>query len=380
MEKKRVDPFGGAQTTSFRTLKKARRRVNPEQTPALRQGSRRVDFGHLFLIFYVMLITMLIGGCAAPKVTAPQVMVPRFEAKSFPNFVAVIAQEGNTLSTLAERYLNDPSMDWFIAEYNDISTLHPGQALIIPLKPYEKGGLTLKGYQTVPVLNYHNFSLDRSTNRMIVTKAAFEEQMKLLKDKGYRVITLNQLLNFLEFKGQIPKKSVVITIDDGWRSTYDIALPILKKYGYPATLFIYTDLIVGSKKTLSWELIQEMVKDGIDLQGHTKTHRILTLMDRKESFREYFGTIEKELLESARIIKAKTGKDVKYLAYPDGETNHLVIELVKKYGYLGAFTVKRGGNPFFIHSYRINRSMVYGDSDLNQFEKNLAVFSDEALK
>ena len=271
-------------------------------------------------------------------------------------------------------------MDWWIADFNDLSTLHPGQSLIIPLKPYEKGGVSLKGYQTVPVLSYHNFSPDRSTNRMTVTKAAFEEQMRLLKDKGYRVISLDQLLDFVSFKGQIPKKSVVITIDDGWRSAFEIALPILKKYGYPATLFVYTGLIVGSSKTLSWELVREMAENGIDIQGHTISHRTLTSINKKESFKEYFDAIERELSESAKIIKAKVGKDIKYLAYPDGETNHLVIELVRKDGYLGAFTVKRGGNPFFVSNYRINRSMIYGDFDLNQFEKNLTVFSEWAAK
>ncbi len=346
-----------------------------------------IDLGHLFLFGCTLLSIALVGGCATPKGGAPPTVAPpavagapHIEARRFSDFVAVIAERGDTLSSLAGKYLNDPSMDWFIAEFNGIDTLHPGQDLIIPLKPYERGGLTLKGYQTVPVLSYHNFSTDRSTNKMIVTQAAFEEQMKLLKDKGYRVITLDQLLDFLDFKSQVPKKSVVITIDDGWRSAYDIALPILKKYGYPATLFVYVDLIVGSKKTLSWDLIQEMAKNGIDIQGHTKTHRDLTLMDKKETFKQYFEEIEKELSASAGIIKAKVGKDIKYLAYPDGETNHLVIELVKKYGYRGAFTVKRGGNPFFIHDYRINRSMIYGDLDLNQFEKNLIVFSDEALK
>jgi len=351
------------------------------------QKKASIDLGHLFLFGCTLLSIALVGGCATPKGGAPPAVAPpavavapHIEARRFPDFVAVIAERGDTLSSLAGKYLNDPSMDWFIAEFNGIDTLHPGQDLIIPLKPYERGGLTLKGYQTVPVLSYHNFSTDRSTNKMIVTQAAFEEQMKLLKDKGYRVITLDQLLDFLDFKSQVPKKSVVITIDDGWRSAYDIALPILKKYGYPATLFVYVDLIVGSKKTLSWDLIQEMAKNGIDIQGHTKTHRDLTLMDKKQTFKQYFEEIEKELSASARIIKAKVGKDVKYLSYPDGETNHLVIELVKKYGYRGAFTVKRGGNPFFIHDYRINRSMIYGDLDLNQFEKNLIVFSDEALK
>ena len=215
---------------------------------------------------------------------------------------------------------------------------------------------------------------------MTVTQAVFEAQMNLLKEKGYRVITLDQLFDFFDFKTQIPKKSVVITIDDGWRSAYEIALPILKKYGYPATLFIYTDLITGSEKTLSWDLIQEMSKNVIDVQCHTKTHRSLIKMDKKESFKEYFETVEKELSECAVMIKKRLNKEVKYLAYPYGDTNHLIIELIKKYGYRGALTVKRGGNPFFIHNYRVNRSMIYGDYDLDQFEKNLTVFSEEALK
>jgi peptidoglycan/xylan/chitin deacetylase (PgdA/CDA1 family) len=299
--------------------------------------------------------------------------------RTSPNFIAVIAREGDTLSFFASKYLNDPSMDWFIAEFNDIETLTPGQTLIIPLKPYQKGGLTSKGYQTVPVLSYHHFSLDRA-DKLTVTKSTFEEQMKFLKDRGYRVITLDQLFDFLEFKSQIPKKSVVINIDDGWRSTYDIAFPILKKYGYPATLFVYTDLIVGSEKTLSWDLIQEMANNGMDIQCHTKTHRHLTTIDQKESFKEYFEAIEKELSACEAMIKKKLNKEVKYLAYPYGDTNPLVIELLKKHGYWGAFTIKRGGNPFFIHNYRLNRSMIYGDFDLNQFEKNLTVFTEESLK
>ena len=338
----------------------------------------------------ILPVWILFGGCATtPKVEGPAPPSPQVEAPAppssseprvFPDFVALFAREGDTFTSLAARYLKDPSKDWFIAEFNNLSVLTPGQELIIPLRPFEKGGLTLKGYQTVPVLSYHNFSLDKSPNKMTVTKASFEEQMNLLKEKGYRVIPLDQLIEFLDFKGQIPKKSVVITIDDGWRTLYDIAFPVLKRHGYPATLFVYTDLIVGSSKTLSWGLIQEMVREGLCLQGHTKSHRTLTVMDKKESFQAYFESIERELSESARIIKARTGKEVRYLAYPNGETNPLVIELVRKKGYAGALTVKRGGNPSFIHNYRINRSMIYGDLSLSQFEKNLIVFSDEALK
>ena len=348
----------------------------------------RIDLGHFISICCVILIFAFIGGCATlqgkpPEVEKTKPEVSKVEAplmeRAFPNFIAVIAREGDTLSSFASKYLNDRTMDWFIAEFNDIETLTPGQTLIIPLKPYQKGGLTSKGYQTVPVLSYHHFSLDRA-DKLTVTKSVFEEQMKFLKEKGYQVITLDQLFDFLEFRSQIPKKSVAINIDDGWRSTYDIAFPILKKYGYPATLFLYTDLIVGSDKTLSWELIQEMANNGIDVQCHTKTHRNLTLMDQKESFKEYFEAIEKELSTCETMIKKRLNKDVKYLAYPYGETNPLINELLKKHGYRGGFTIKRGGNPFFIHNYRVSRSMIYGDFDLNKFEKNLTVFSEEALK
>jgi peptidoglycan/xylan/chitin deacetylase (PgdA/CDA1 family) len=215
---------------------------------------------------------------------------------------------------------------------------------------------------------------------MTVTTAAFEAQMKFLKDKGYSVLTMDQLFDFLEFKAQVPKKAVVITIDDGWRSAYDLAFPVLRKYGFPATLFIYTDLITGGKKTLNWELVAEMSKNGIDIQCHTKTHRNLALLNEKESFKDYYDAVDRELTESARTIKEKLNKDVKYIAYPYGATNHLVISLLKKYGFRGGFSIKRGGNPFFSNNYALNRSMVYGDADLAQFERNLTVFSDEALR
>lgn len=215
---------------------------------------------------------------------------------------------------------------------------------------------------------------------MTVTVAAFEEQMKLLKDAGYHVITMDQFFDFLDFKGQLPKKSVVLTIDDGWRSAYDLAFPILKKYGYPATLFVYTDLITGSKKTLSWDLLLEMSNKGIDIQCHTKTHRNLAMLKERESLKDYYEAIDRELSESARIIKEKLNKDVKYFAYPYGSTNHLVIALLKKYGFRGAFTVKHGGNPFFSNNYAVNRTMIYGDLDLAQFERNLNTFSEEALR
>lgn len=329
--------------------------------------------------FAIMLVLALFAGCAPQPLVPPTGLKPQAAVPGRPNFVIVKARTGDTLSSLASKHLNDPSLDWLIADFNNITTVTPDEELIIPLGHYRGGGLTLSGYQIVPVLSYHNFSESKG-DKMTVTASAFEAQMQFLKDNGYRVITMDQLFDFLDFKAQIPQKAVVITIDDGWRSTYELAFPILRKYGYPATLFVYTDLITGAKKTLNWDLIAEMSKSGIDIQCHTRTHRNLTLLNEKESFKDYYDAVDRELTESARVIKERLNKDVKYLAYPYGASNHLVVSLLKKYGFRGAFTIKRGGNPFFSNNYTLNRSMVYGDLDLTQFEKNLAVSSDEALR
>jgi peptidoglycan/xylan/chitin deacetylase (PgdA/CDA1 family) len=142
---------------------------------------------------------------------------------------------------------------------------------------------------------------------------------------------------------------------------------------------VYTDLIIPGGKTLSWDLLTEMSKNGMDIQCHTKSHRNLDKRKGQESFREYFDAVKKELTESAEIIRKRLNKDVKYLAYPFGDTNPLIIALLVKLGYRGAFTVERGSNPFFIHPYRINRSMIFGIFNLKDFENNLAYLNDKEL-
>jgi peptidoglycan/xylan/chitin deacetylase (PgdA/CDA1 family) len=327
------------------------------------------------------LAILLSSGCASllPKepVSVPVISGPA--TRAFPEFVAVVVEPGDSLPSLALKYLGDPSLGWIIEDFNGITSVTPGLELVIPLKPYDRGGLAPEGFQTVPVLCYHQFS-ETEIDKMTVTRSAFEKQMRFLKDEGYRVIGLDQLLNFIDFKGQLPKKAVVVTIDDGWRSTYDIAYPILRQYGYPATLFVYTDLIMGGAKTLDWNLIREMSLNGIDIQCHTKTHSDLNRKATHESMRDYLERITRELTESAGVIQNKAGKKVTYLAYPYGETNSLVVAVAQKLGYRGAFTVGRGSNPFFVDAYRIRRSMIYGDFTFQDFKKNLKSFTSQSLR
>jgi peptidoglycan/xylan/chitin deacetylase (PgdA/CDA1 family) len=315
-----------------------------------------------------------------PAPPAPPVArTPPAHARVLQDFVAVIAQPGDTLSSLAARYLDDSTLDWRIAEFNGISVLKPGQEVVIPLRPVDLGGVTSHGYQTVPVLAYHKFSKNVS-DRMTVREDAFEEQMAFLKRNGYRVIRLDDLFDFLDRKRPIPRKSVVITFDDGWRSMYEIAYPILKRYGYPATLFVYTDLIHPGNATLDWGKIREMARNGIDIQCHSKTHRSLGKLEDEETLQAYFDAVKAELVESAKIIKRQLNKDVKYMAYPFGDTNSLLIAVLRKLGFQGGLTVVRAGNPFFSDNFRVGRSMIYGNFDLKDFRSNLDWIGDEVMR
>jgi len=265
-----------------------------------------------------------------------------------------------------------------IARFNDIDSVKPGQEIIIPLKPFEWGGLTKNGYQTVPVLVYNRFSRSNAA-KLVITETAFEEQMEYLKKSNFTVISADDLLDFLNYKTQLPEKSVVITMDGGWKSHYTIAYPILKRYGYPATFFINTDSI-GSKKALSWKQISLMVKDGYDIQSMSKSNRNLALLRKEDTLKEYLKTLEDEILIPQKVFKVKLRRKCKYIAYPSGETNALVAELLIKYGYRGGFTLTRGSNPFFINNYTINRSIIDGDFSLSQFKENLSVFTERTLK
>ncbi len=324
------------------------------------------------LVFLLSLL--LLAGCATGTRSHHKISETRINN----DFIIIKTTAKDTLSSLAAKYLNDPSKDWLISEFNHIKTLTPGQELIIPLFPFNKSGLKSGGYQTVPVLAYYSFSKNKPS-KISITQDDFKAQMKYLKENDYHVIMLDQLLDFLDYKEQIPEKSVVITFDDGWSSVYDFAFPILKKYDFPATIFIYTDF-VGGGKAMSWKQIKELSEAGFDIQCQTKTHRNLTVPKKNESFKEYFKSLEMEISYPKKLFKKKLNKECECLAYPYGITNNLVIAMLKKHGYRAALTVEQESNSFFIDNYRINRSAIYGKYDIEKFKTKLSVFQNMELK
>lgn len=303
---------------------------------------------------------------------------PKGEVFRSEDYVVYVMAGGETPKSLAKSFLGDARKSWIIEDANEGVSFRRGNTVAIPLKEENKGGLTARGYQTVPVLTYHHFGEDcKSPYCMPIP--VFDRQMKYLKQNGYRVIGLGQLHDFVHYRHAIPKKSVVIAIDDGNRSAYEIAFPMLKKYGYTATLFIYTDFVGVSKGAITWAQLREMKAAGFEVGSHTKSHSDLTKQRDGESHSAYIARVKRELIVSKRLLDEKLKQDTIYLAFPYGRYNERVLSISEQAGYRLGFSVRRGGNPFFADPLRLKRDQIL-KRDKETFAKRLKTFYEFSLK
>lgn len=290
-----------------------------------------------------------------------------------------VVKRGDSLNDLARRFYGDPEKAWMIVEANELVALEPGQILVIPLRPVNPGGLFADGYQVVSVLTYHHFS-EKCTNKLCLPLDEFARQMAFLKKEGYRTVNMKELLNFIDYQEPLPRKAVAITIDDGYRSVYDLAYPILKKHGFTATLFIYTDFIDNSPNALTWDQLKEMGRAGFEVEAHTMTHADLTLKRKGESQAKYLQRIEQELKIPRELIREHLGQNSVWLAYPYGRWNNLVISMAREAGYRGGVTVTRGLTPFFANPFKVGRNQVMNPVTEHSFQQLVKSFRGANLQ
>jgi peptidoglycan/xylan/chitin deacetylase (PgdA/CDA1 family) len=324
-----------------------------------------------FLAFFIV---VSLAGCASlPPEPRSMLSVLRGE-----EFIVHRAMPGDTWASLAETYLKDRNREWLIADFNKTAEVAAGQEIIIPLAHPNPTGIYPSGYQTVTILCYHRFGPHRA--KMVITGEDFDAQMAYLAKHGYRVVPLSSIHAFLKGKEALPQRAVVITIDDGYRSSYSTAFPILKKYNFPATLFIYSDF-VGSGDALGWKELREMTASGlVDVQPHSKTHASMVKRPAGEAAEAYRKKIEEEIRVPGQQIGKMLGLPLHTFAYPFGDTNELIVSQLKSAGYDAGVTVQAGGNPAFAYPFRLRRTMIYGDRDMGAFIKSLRVFTAENLK
>ncbi len=280
------------------------------------------------------------------------------------------AAEGDRFSGIAQRLLGDASLAWTLAEANGVPEAEPGRVLIVPLQARNALGVTADAYQTVPILCYHRFGTPSS--KMVVSPAGFAAQLEWLARNRWTVLRLADVAGFLQGKKALPPRSVVITIDDGYESVYRHAFPLLKKYGFAATLFVYTDFI-GAADALSFAQMQEMQRSGlVDIQSHSKSHRNLIERTAQESDARYRQNIEQEMRQPRELLARRLdGHELRHIAYPYGDANALVLDAATRAGFELGATVIPGGNAFFAQPLMLRRTMIFGDLELEGFKARL---------
>jgi peptidoglycan/xylan/chitin deacetylase (PgdA/CDA1 family) len=220
---------------------------------------------------------------------------------------------------------------------------------------------------TATVLCYHIVEAPAAP-RMHIDRETFRQHLRYLEMTGYNVIPLRHLYEYVSGeRASIPKNAVVITIDDGWRSTYTEAFPELQKRRFPFTVFIYPNIIGKTANALTWDQIKEMADAGVDIQSHALTHPFLTKRrHRSMSDERYAEWLRRELVESRRILEQKAGRKVEFLAYPYGDYDDRVAMAAKAAGYSAALTcdfgrVKKGSDPLRMKRFVIDDTMDFAD-------------------
>jgi len=217
----------------------------------------------------------------------------------------------------------------------------------------------------IPILDYHNFTIEESSSYKI-NIIEFEKQMDYLAAHNYSVISLSELLKVLR-TGKLPPKPIAITIDDGFRSSYTLAYPVLKKYNFSATLFLYTNFIEKNSYSLTWEEIREMTKNNIEIGSHTLSHCNLLKYKKNENYETYLARIRKEIFLSKEILENKIENKVKFFAYPYGTYDPTIKDLVIQAGYEGILNANSMNNTFDIDSFSLNRQIIFGQNSFNSF-------------
>ncbi len=201
------------------------------------------------------------------------------------------------------------------------------------------------------ILEFHSILDDSSGKIPTLSPIAFQKFMEYIYNSKYKVIPLNQLVEYLKQMKPLPKNSIVITFDDGYKDNFLTAFPILKKYNFSATIFLVTEWIGKNSTYLSWAEVKQMHNYGILFGSHTNTHpHLLKLSPEK---------LEIELKKSKEIIEDKLGINCQAFSYPYGEINESTREAVRKAGYRCAVSKGEKTNTLGTSLLELSRTFIY---------------------
>lgn len=242
----------------------------------------------------------------------------------------------------------------------------------------------------ITVLMYHHFDEDeKNTNSVTMTQERFREQLTALKEAGYTSIRERELYDYYYNDGQLPEKPVLITIDDGYTSNYELAYPVLEELGFFATIYVvgdYRGTTPGVTPHFSWDIGREMVESGIiDIQSHTANAHVyidgnkkdgpfLTTKLKDESDEAYKARIREDLQRSKDTIESEIGNEVYSLTYPYGAVNEDVIEVAREVGFELMYTIRKDLNDSSTSKYELHRINADGSFTGDQLIKEISKY------
>lgn len=225
------------------------------------------------------------------------------------------------------------------------------------------------------VLMYHSVTEDflkEDHYQLTVPGKIFEEQMRFLFENGYKVLSCDEIVDILSEGKGMPKKTVCITFDDGFRDILTNALPILEKYHFKATAFLTTGFIEKDKAYLGWDDIKSLLKTELfSLGSHSFSHRKLFKLD--------LNSLDAEMGLSKRILEDKLAIPIHFFAYPFGcygSFDKRAKDFVRAQGYKAAFTTIAGFNTFETDLFEIKRTRISWYDDQQEFPKELLAAYD----
>lgn len=205
-----------------------------------------------------------------------------------------------------------------------------------------------------PILMYHHIQPEGgNSSKLVVDLAYFEKQMAFLKEEKYQILPLDRFFSFILEKKSFPKKAVAITFDDGYEDNYTYAYPILKKFDFPATVFLIVGKI-GTEGYLNWNQISEMAAHNIRFGNHTLTHPNLTEITQRE--------IRREISTAQSILMKRLRFPSPLFAYPSGFYNEAAQSEVKRLNYMAAVSASMTEDLSLNERYGFKRVRITNSS------------------
>ncbi|MBT1445185.1 polysaccharide deacetylase family protein [Shewanella sp. JM162201] len=187
--------------------------------------------------------------------------------------------------------------------------------------------------QAAVVMQYHHVS-ESSPRVTSVTPAEFRSHMQFLADNQFKVMPLRDLVAMVQRGEEPPLRAVAITFDDGYQNIADEAVPILKEFGFPYTLFVSIDpMLKGHKGMMTEATLKRLARDGAEIANHSFAHDHLIRKLPGETDADWKARIRSDLLATEKTLEQIRGKAVQpMLAYPFGEYNGALQQLIKELG------------------------------------------------